>query len=100
MTRRLRTRVPGLLAALLCTAAAAQQPAVDTSPGTTIVGEQEAAVGLYITPWQEEAPGDLDRPPALFKEPLDSVDPAAFGERTASQETLADYRRSALDRRR
>ena len=88
--------------ALLCgLQAVAQSPAPSTAreDGTTIMGEQEAAIGLYITPWQEEAPGDLDRPPALFGEPLDTVDAAKFAERIQAQDELADYRRGALDRR-
>jgi len=81
-------------------AAPADKPAVDTQsgPGTNIVGEQESAVGLYLMPWQEEAAGDVDRPPALLSEPLQTIDSAQFEGRVRTDEAIASYRRAGVNR--
>lgn len=56
--------------------AGAEQPAVRSAPredlrddpGTTIVGERESPIGLYITPWRNAfAEQDIDRPPRLMQ---------------------------------
>ena len=35
--------------------------------GTTIYGDHEQALGLYLMPWKEEAASDIDRPPQLLQ---------------------------------
>jgi hypothetical protein len=47
--------------------------------GTTIVGERESPIGLYITPWRESAAEkDIDRPARLLQEALLPMDEAVF----------------------
>lgn len=66
--------------------ASSPAPAVPDDPsvhkaehGTTVVGEQEAPIGLYITPWRNSAAaGGLDRPARLLDEALMPLDPDEF----------------------
>lgn len=76
-----------LLLALLPTAALAQirppseeQPAVKTDrEGTTVVADRESPIGLYITPWRNEAPeAALDRPARFLEEQLLPIDADVF----------------------
>ena len=47
--------------------------------GTTIIGERESPIGLYITPWRESRPEqDLDRPARLLQEKLVPIDEVVF----------------------
>lgn len=61
---------------------AAATPAAETSPegiGTTIIGERESPIGLYITPWHETgAEKDIDRPARLLQEKLLPIDKTVF----------------------
>ncbi|MEQ1439104.1 hypothetical protein AAG565_07055 [Fontimonas sp. SYSU GA230001] len=86
-----------LLAAALPVAGTA--PAADAE-GTTIVGEREAAVGLYLAPWQGETASDVDRPPALHDVPPQSIDPQRFRRLADYDEAIRDYRRERLFRSR
>lgn len=85
-----------LLAALLLLAT----PAFAESPeaGTTIVGEQEAAVGLYLMPWQDEHASDIDRPPSRLDPAAGTLDAEGYRRRSAMAETLLSYRREQLQR--
>lgn len=97
---------------LLCCAATAvgqgEQPAVDTRAvkaaapeaelGTTIIGEEESAIGLYIMPWKEESPSDLDRPPALYTPAVETAPASAVQRQTEFYEAHAAYRREQLQR--
>lgn len=65
--------------------------------GTTIVGEREAAVGLYLLPWQEENRSDIDRPPVLYRGLTEKIDAPHFVDRVASDEAEAAYRRVRLE---
>ena len=91
-----------LLLILLGTSAMAQEPAVDTSgpavdtgkqyrsgapspsagnppSGTTIVGERESPIGLYIMPWRNStAEQGIDRPARLLDEEPLPLDPGTF----------------------
>jgi hypothetical protein len=92
-----------LLSMLFATVALAQEPAVDTSgpavdttkqyrstapaptaspnaaPGTTIIGERESPIGLYIMPWRNSAPEQgIDRPARLLDEEPLPLDPGTF----------------------
>lgn len=71
-----------------------------SAPGTTIVGDQEAAVGLYLAPWQEEAPAEMSRPPGLIQETPAPMDPELFERATAYREAAVGYRRERLQRSR
>jgi hypothetical protein len=62
--------------------AVSQQPAATAADngdasGTTIFGERESPIGLYITPWRDaHAERDIDRPARLLQEkplPLDRI---------------------------
>lgn len=90
---------------LLCsTVAMAQdeQPAVDPAAsapppkagsGTTIVGERESPIGLYITPWRNSAPeAELDRPARLLDEAMLPVDPDVFSRYVEYYNALAEHR--------
>lgn len=87
-------------------AAAGEQPAIDTmrasageGAGTTIVGERDSAVGLYLTPWKEEAPSDIDRPPKLYSFQPEAIDAQRFAERTQADDANAAYRRVRVEPR-
>lgn len=67
----------------------------ETTAGTTIVGDQEAPIGLYITPWKDEfAERGLDRPARLLDEALQPIDPATFRRQIEYYQTITTYRRS------
>ncbi|SFF46983.1 hypothetical protein SAMN04488120_10512 [Fontimonas thermophila] len=88
------SRLAALLAAMLTCAAQAQDemPAIGGLPqptapartaepraGTTIVGEQESPIGLYIMPWRDAEPEPgMDRPARLLQEKLLPLDEAVF----------------------
>lgn len=84
-----------LLPAAVAAATEGGEPA-----GTTIVGEREAAVGLYLAPWQDEQASDLDRPPGRYDVPLQALDPQRFGLQADYDEAIRDYRRERLYRSR
>ena len=96
----------GLMAALLpmmlVGAAAAADPVAPEAAGTagtTIVGEREAAVGLYLLPWQEENRSELDRPPILYRGVSSAIDARHFADRVASDEAEAAHRRMRAEPR-
>ncbi len=88
----------GLL--VLASAAARADLPVLEAPGlgTSIVGEQEAAIGLFIVPWVADRPSDIDRPPRLFEVPLEPLDAADFGLQVKTWQQMEAYRRSLLSR--
>lgn len=67
---------------LLSAPAPAQEPAATepASPqtGTTIVGEQEAAVGLYLAPWKNEQRAEVNRPPGLIDPQPAALDTSGY----------------------
>lgn len=67
--------------------------------GTTLVGQRDAAVGLYLLPWKEEDPSDIDRPPRRFDAAGGPVDPAQFSAQVRSDQANAAYRRVRLEPR-
>lgn len=86
-------------------AAPAENPAVNTSPakdggdpGTTIIGEQDSDVGLYLTPWKEEHADDLDPPPGLLDQTLQPIDGASFGRNVREAATVSAYRHEQMQR--
>ena len=76
------------------TAAKKNSSAADGAIGTTIIGEKESAIGLYITPWKEEYAGDMDRPPGLLDESPAPLGARAFHGRVEYYDTVAAYRRA------
>ena len=68
---------------------------IDTSTGTTIIGDQESPIGLYITPWKDEyAERGLDRPARLLDEALLPIDPATFRRQVEYYESITAFQRS------
>lgn len=82
------------------TAPAAEQPEArsdlrDTS-GTTIVGERESPIGLYITPWRNAAAEqDIDRPARLLQVEMAPVDRDVFERQVEYHQALTEARRPA-----
>ncbi|HEY9547188.1 MAG TPA: hypothetical protein VIR56_14345 [Solimonas sp.] len=64
-------------------------PAVD-KPGTTIFGERESPIGLYITPWRDaHAEKDIDRPARLLQEKAVPIDRKVFDRQVEYYDVLA-----------
>jgi hypothetical protein len=114
-----------LLSLMLVSAAAlAQEPAVDTSAspavdtskrlsappprtstttsatapsssGTTIVGERESPIGLYIMPWRNSGPEQgIDRPARLLEEEALPLDPGTFRRQLDYYSALTAHKQS------
>lgn len=65
--------------------------------GTTIVGEQESPIGLYITPWKDEyAERGMDRPARLLDEELLPIDRATFSRQVEYFAKIDAYRKAKL----
>lgn len=62
--------------------------------GTTIVQEQDIAVGLYLAPWKDETTPARERPPGLHQVPLKPADATEDRARTAALETIDSYQRA------
>jgi hypothetical protein len=110
--------IPAFLLVLVATTALAQQPAVDTSgpavdtsrqfpagaqpaapaagsSGTTIVGERESPIGLYIMPWRNSGPEQgIDRPARLLDEEPLPLDPGTFRRQLDYYSALTAHRQS------
>lgn len=48
-------------------------------PGTVIVGDTDAPIGLWLLPWRRTPPADWDRLPAFSGPSLEPVDAAGLG---------------------
>jgi hypothetical protein len=60
--------------------------------GTTVIGEQEAPLGLYIMPWrQSQAQAGLDRPARLLDEALLPLDPEVFKRQVEYHRALSEH---------
>lgn len=58
--------------------------------GTTIVGERESPIGLFITPWRNAfAEKDIDRPARLLQEELLPIDEKVFVRQVEYYEALS-----------
>ncbi|NGY03716.1 hypothetical protein [Solimonas terrae] len=58
-------------------------------PGTTIFGERESPIGLYITPWRDaHAEKDIDRPARLLQEKAVPIDRTVFDRQVEYYEVL------------
>lgn len=85
---------------LLAGAFAAQAGAeVEQTAGTTVIGEREAAVGLYLTPWREEAASDIDRAPRLYEPGSEAIDGTDLVRQVETRESMEAYWRLRLLRR-
>jgi hypothetical protein len=86
-----------VLLGLLVAGAAHAADAPGPTEGTTVVGERETALGLVLTPWQDEGPAALDRPPALLDEPPATVDPGAYARAIRFEQDLVGWRRARVE---
>jgi hypothetical protein len=60
--------------------------------GTTVIGEQDSPIGLYITPWRNSAAaGGLDRPARLLDEALLPLDPDVFKRQVEYHRALSEH---------
>lgn len=93
----------GLVAGLLLVSAAGaqdEQPqanplSAEREAGTTIIGERESPIGLYITPWRNATPEkELDRPARFLDEALMPLDPDVFRRQLEYYNTISDHLRS------
>lgn len=77
------------------TAAPAGEPADGVhraASGTTVIGEQDSPIGLYITPWRNSAAaGGLDRPARLLDEALLPLDPDVFKRQVEYHRALSEH---------
>lgn len=75
---------------------AAAEPAVQPADGaedagTTIVGERESPIGLYITPWRNAyAEQDIDRPARLLQVDMSPVDQTVFTRQVEYYDALTE----------
>lgn len=76
-------------------AAAPDNPVVvKEAGGSTIVGEQDSAMGLTLMPWKEEFSSGLDQPPSLYRAPLTPLNASDLQRETEFRDNLGSYRRS------
>ena len=62
--------------------------------GTTVIGEQEAPIGLYIMPWRQSlAQAGLERPARLLDEALLPLDPDVFKRQVEYHRALSAHLR-------
>jgi hypothetical protein len=76
-----------------------ERPRVNVGPredlrddsGTTIVGERESPIGLYITPWRNAyAEQDIDRPARLLRVDMSPIDRDVFTRQVEYYDALTD----------
>lgn len=64
-------------------------------PGTTIVGERESPIGLYITPWRDAySEQDIDRPARLLQVDMSPIDREVFARQTEYHKALSELGRN------
>lgn len=86
----------GLVCQSITAQAAPENTSLTNELGTRVLGEPEAAVGLFIAPWHEEAASNTDRPPRLFDVPYAPVDAGVFRSAVEVQRSLEVFRRATL----
>lgn len=91
--------IRGILGLLLLGSSSVIHAGDEPAVGTRIIGDEEAALGLNITPWQEESVDRLDRPPLLLAPTAGDVDANELRQRVHLQQTISAYRRSNVDPR-
>ncbi len=102
MTRSIRMGLLMVLAAAAGPLAAQDElPAIGGMPpstsrpasadaGTTIIGERESPIGLYIMPWRDSLPeADMDRPARLLQESMQPLDEQVFVRRIEYHNALS-----------
>lgn len=76
----------------------ADAPPRSDAGGTTIFGERESPIGLYITPWRDaRAEQDIDRPARLLQEKPLPIDRVVFNRQVEYYEVLtAELRKKGI----
>jgi len=84
-----------LLAQAPASEPAAAEPAVKTDEaGITVVGDRESPIGLYISPWRDDAPEpELDRPARFLEEQLLPIDADVFRRQLEYYNTITAHLR-------
>jgi hypothetical protein len=75
-------------------AASSKTVTVKEPGGSTIIGDQDSAMGLTLMPWKDEFATGLDQPPSLYRAPLEPVNGNSLQRQTEYRDNLSDYRRS------
>jgi hypothetical protein len=71
------------------------QPDKADQAGSTIIGERESPIGLYITPWRNSyAEQDIDRPARLLQVDLSPVDRVVFSRQVEYYDALTEARKA------
>ncbi|MDB5988299.1 MAG: hypothetical protein JWR16_3352 [Nevskia sp.] len=91
---------PTLLWAAAASSTASTAAKATGDSGTTIVGDQDAAVGLYLTPWKDESAADTDRAPGLLDQKPAPFNPVAFKQQIENDDALAAFRRAHMEQNR
>ena len=69
----------------------------DAEAGTTIIGDHESPIGLYLTPWKNEyAERGMDRPARIVQETLGPIDQDVFHRQVEYYDTITAYRKAEL----
>jgi len=80
------------------TSVSAKSLAPESSIGTTIIGEKEAPVGLYLMPWKNAVRDpDMDRPPLLHDEQFTKVDGATFHQQVQDRSAIATHQHDSYN---
>ena len=66
---------------------------VKGSGGSTIVGEQDSAMGLTLMPWKDEYATGLDEAPSLYRPPDSTLSDEQLQRQTQTFDNLRSYRR-------
>ena len=65
------------------------------TPGTTIIGDKESPIGLYLTPWKNEyADRDMDRAAQFVQGDMKLVDPQVFDRQIQYYDRINAYRQN------
>lgn len=87
-------RLALLLMGFSLQAMAAEPATPAVAAGTTIVSEDDAAIGLYLTPWKDEDLRPAARSPSRYTQGLAAADPVADQTRNAALDSIDSYQRS------
>lgn len=76
-------------ALLVATTALAQDNQAVELQGTTIIGDRELPIGLYISPWRSSTPeSELDKPSRYLDVSTEPLDPEVFERQVEYLEAL------------
>ncbi|MES2490486.1 MAG: hypothetical protein V4607_11910 [Pseudomonadota bacterium] len=88
-----------IVALLLTESAFSAPPKSNSAPatqvlGSTVIVEQNAAMGLTLMPWKEEFATGLDQAPSLYRPPMSPINSNSLQRQTEYRDNLSSYRRS------